>query len=229
MALTSPKMALRIWLNVTDAYDHGQLADNWSKVDFHDHTPGRGTLIPTEGLADASITQSKLAADVVTAFSSWKVVKANHSGTVPSGSGIGVYTVPTTAGGVGIVPRDAASNAFYIDPADYAITGRTTQFRLRGHVITNAVAPASNFTLALRPVATWGGASAVAPTVATLGVTDLLPTTAVVAPGATTTNNVVSPAATLTAGWYVITCTTSAATAAGSVVSLHSALQVRQS
>lgn len=51
---TSSKMGLRIWDNLLDNYDHEQLADNWAKVDAHDHTNGRGVLIPTEGLADAA-------------------------------------------------------------------------------------------------------------------------------------------------------------------------------
>ncbi len=51
----STKMGLRIWNLLTDPYDHEQLADNWQKVDAHDHSPGRGVLIPSEGLADELI------------------------------------------------------------------------------------------------------------------------------------------------------------------------------
>jgi hypothetical protein len=65
MALTTPKMGLRVWDQLTDPYDHNQLADNWAKVDFHDHTPGRGVQVPTEGIADASITIAKLDPAVV--------------------------------------------------------------------------------------------------------------------------------------------------------------------
>lgn len=62
MAFTTPKMGLRVWDNLNDPYDHDQLANNWAKVDFHDHTPGRGVQIPGEGLFDGSITSSKIAA-----------------------------------------------------------------------------------------------------------------------------------------------------------------------
>lgn len=60
MAFTSPKMGLKVWNQAADVYDHDQLADNWSKVDLHDHTLGRGVQIPTEGIADGAITNSKL-------------------------------------------------------------------------------------------------------------------------------------------------------------------------
>lgn len=61
MAITSPNMGLRIWNQNSDRYDHDQLADNWAKVDFHDHSPGRGQPIPTEAFLDGSITSAKLA------------------------------------------------------------------------------------------------------------------------------------------------------------------------
>jgi hypothetical protein len=60
MAFTSPKMSLRIWDRLNDDFDHDQLADNWSKVDQHDHTPGRGVQVPTEGIYDGAITYAKI-------------------------------------------------------------------------------------------------------------------------------------------------------------------------
>lgn len=59
-------MGLRVWNLLTDPYDHDQLADNWAKVDFHDHTPGRGTQIPTEGLFNGAVTTAKIADGGVT-------------------------------------------------------------------------------------------------------------------------------------------------------------------
>lgn len=228
MAITSPKMGLRIWTALKDAYDHSQLADNWSKLDFHDHSPGRGVLIPTEGLADASITQGKLASDVGGAFTSWKCIREGHSGTLAAGSTAGTYLIPTTGSSVAAVPQAAHSNAFYLDPADFAITGRTTQFRLRVSAVTNAVAPAVSITFGLRSVSTWGGASASIPTVATIGGSDVLPTAVLTTPGATTATSVVSPAGTLTAGWYVVAGTFTGTSAAGSIVGLQAVLQMRQ-
>lgn len=65
MAYTSTKMGLSVWDQPNDRYDHNQLADNWNKVDFHDHTLGRGVQIPTEGIADGAITNVKLDPSVV--------------------------------------------------------------------------------------------------------------------------------------------------------------------
>lgn len=53
-------MGLRVWNLLTDPYDHDQLADNMARIDAHDHSPGRGHPIPTEGYADASLTSVKL-------------------------------------------------------------------------------------------------------------------------------------------------------------------------
>lgn len=53
-------MGLRVWDQLGDRYDHQQLADNFNKIDFHDHTTGRGVRIPTEGIADGAITSAKL-------------------------------------------------------------------------------------------------------------------------------------------------------------------------
>lgn len=61
---TSAKMGLRIWNLLLDPYDHEQLADNWAKVDAHDHSPGRGVLIPTEGIAFEAISFPLLAASI---------------------------------------------------------------------------------------------------------------------------------------------------------------------
>lgn len=61
MAFTTPKLALRVWNLLSDPYDHDQLANNWAKVDLHDHTFGRGVQVPTDGLADGSVTSAKLA------------------------------------------------------------------------------------------------------------------------------------------------------------------------
>lgn len=61
---TSAKMGLRIWNLLLDPYDHEQLADNWAKVDEHDHSAGRGVLIPTEGIALEAVSFPLIAASV---------------------------------------------------------------------------------------------------------------------------------------------------------------------
>lgn len=57
-------MGLRIWNLLLDPYDHEQLADNWAKVDAHDHSPGRGVLVPTEGIAFEAISFPLIASSV---------------------------------------------------------------------------------------------------------------------------------------------------------------------
>lgn len=60
MATTSPNLGLKIWNLLTDPYDHAQLADNWAKVDEHDHSSGKGKQIPTGGIADGAVTAAKI-------------------------------------------------------------------------------------------------------------------------------------------------------------------------
>lgn len=61
MGRVSPNMGLRIWDNPADPYNSEQLAQNWAKVDQHDHSPGKGNRIGSEGIANGSITAEKLA------------------------------------------------------------------------------------------------------------------------------------------------------------------------
>lgn len=61
MAIVGPNIGLAIWNATSDLWNTGQLRDNWAKVEFHDHAPGRGLQIPTEGLRDGSVTAAKLA------------------------------------------------------------------------------------------------------------------------------------------------------------------------
>lgn len=63
--IVSPNMALAIWNLSTDPYDSSELADNLARLDEHDHGPGKGVLIGTNGLADGSVTAAKLAVDAI--------------------------------------------------------------------------------------------------------------------------------------------------------------------
>lgn len=59
--ITTPNLGLKVWNLTTDPYDSGQLADNWARVDEHDHASGRGKQIPTGGIEDGAVTAVKLA------------------------------------------------------------------------------------------------------------------------------------------------------------------------
>jgi len=57
-------MGLRVWDQAGDAYDHTQQANNWARVDYHDHTPGRGVQIPSDGIEPGAITAIHLSGDL---------------------------------------------------------------------------------------------------------------------------------------------------------------------
>lgn len=241
MALTSPHMALRIWNLITDLFDHDQLADNFAKLDLHDHTLGRGVQIPSDGIMDGAITATKLATalDPSPAYTTWKINR-HVGGSIPNGATIGTAYMLPLAPSSGVAIAGTASSAlgfpFYIDPAEFNVSGRTTVFRIRNTVLTNATAPASTFTFAIQPVATWnvgGPAAGTLGNVGTLGGQVVNSTAAVVAPaamsaGATTpASPVFSGEFQLSAGWYVASVTISVSNAAA-ITTGYTTLQYRQ-
>jgi hypothetical protein len=66
MAFTTPNMGLKVWNLVSDPYDHDQLAANFVKLDRHDHGANGGEQITTAGLADGSVTGTKIALNSIT-------------------------------------------------------------------------------------------------------------------------------------------------------------------
>jgi microcystin-dependent protein len=65
LTIVVSNIGLRIWNLGQDPYNHQQLADNFAKIDQHDHSPGRGRPLGTSALQDGSITLSKMAANSV--------------------------------------------------------------------------------------------------------------------------------------------------------------------
>lgn len=61
-----PAMGLIMWDQLTDPYDHVELASNMAKIDQHDHTPGRGIQLTTQSFAPESITSAQLANNSIT-------------------------------------------------------------------------------------------------------------------------------------------------------------------
>lgn len=59
---------------------------------------------------------------------------------------------------------------FYLDPADYAVTGLTTRYRLRVSLGTNATAPGTSFTYGLHTVTATAGAGGFFTTIASTAV-----------------------------------------------------------
>lgn len=77
MAITVPNLGLTVWNAPTDPYVSAQLAENWYRIDEHDHSPGKGRPLSgtsfSEGgvttalLVDGSVTTPKLGDTAVTA------------------------------------------------------------------------------------------------------------------------------------------------------------------
>jgi hypothetical protein len=67
MAFVSPRMSLKVWNAASDPYDHEQLADNFLKLDMHDHSPGRGTPIGGDGIRDGAIAANHFAPGALSA------------------------------------------------------------------------------------------------------------------------------------------------------------------
>lgn len=224
-------MGLTIWNQTSDPYDHDQLADNWMKVDYHDHTPGRGIQIPTEGIADRSITPIKLAAslpDPTGAYVSYKNVADLSSATAASPTA-GLKAVGRTSSvATQALPVSSNSIAVYVDPADYTVADRTTVFRLRALILNNLVAPGVNFTLGLYPVTGWTSTASNTMDVSTVGSAVVGSGFTINAPPASTSTGAVSTDFSLGAGYYIVGATLSGAAAAGSRPGFNVQLQVRQ-
>lgn len=60
MPFVSPRMSLKVWNASSDPYDHEQLADNFLKLDLHDHSQGRGSQIPGAGIQSGAITSDHI-------------------------------------------------------------------------------------------------------------------------------------------------------------------------
>lgn len=145
---TSPKLGLRIWNLLLDPYDHEQLADNWAKVDAHDHSPGRGVLIPTEGIAFEAINFPLLAASIfplATAFGGEMTISAEEGKILAGGPSLevketGIYEIALSLTGAneeadsntleGYISKGATKEAFHLFSWGSADTGHvaTTNF-----------------------------------------------------------------------------------------------------
>lgn len=66
MALNTVNMGLAAWDQPSDPFDYQALANNWTAIDEHNHIPGKGVRIPTDGIANSAITSIKIANIAVT-------------------------------------------------------------------------------------------------------------------------------------------------------------------
>lgn len=158
------------------------------------------------------------------------------AGQLASGSLAGTYLLTPgliTAGPEAVTAAGSTKSGnapFYLKASELpAVAGLAPKMRLRAGVINNATAPAINFVFGLRAVATYGGAASAAPTVATVGASDVTGSsvtfTSPAAAGAATADSAdFTPPAD---GWYVLTCTTSGTLPATCISSLHAQVDLR--
>lgn len=66
ISFVTPRMSLKVWNSSSDPYDHEQLADNFLRLDQHDHTPGRGAQITGASIAEGSITSAHIFPGAIT-------------------------------------------------------------------------------------------------------------------------------------------------------------------
>ncbi len=103
MASTTPNMGLRRWDQPADLFSYTELANNWTAVDNHDHTPGKGLQIPTAGIANLAVDSAKLASDAVTTA---KIAAAQVTGVKVAGNTL-------TAANMGRDADTPAAGAFH--------------------------------------------------------------------------------------------------------------------
>lgn len=125
---------------------------------------------------------------------------------------------------IGAVNTAFAFNPIVVDLTEYAVPGKSTLFRIRSSLMTNAVAPATTLTVGLYPITSRGGASAAAPFVASVGAA--VGSSAYVSPLANDWNNRLTGDFALTADAYVLAITLSGSTAINSGFNVRARLQV---
>lgn len=67
MSHVTPNMNLTGWNLITDTFNHTELDDNWTAIDNHDHSTGKGTQIPEDGIGSLAVTNGKIATNAVDA------------------------------------------------------------------------------------------------------------------------------------------------------------------
>lgn len=65
MSNITPNMGLVRWNESGDPYDHTQLSGNWTSLDEHNHTSGKGVQIPTGGIVNEAIIGEKIANETI--------------------------------------------------------------------------------------------------------------------------------------------------------------------
>jgi hypothetical protein len=131
MAQVTPNMQLTVWNLSSDTYNYEQLADNFIKIDQHDHN-AIGKKIGSGALLDGSVTSGKLAADSVTsnAIAADSVGSSAIASNAVGSSEIADNAVTTT--------KIATGNTYGIQTANIA-DGVVTRIKLASGLVPNLV------------------------------------------------------------------------------------------
>jgi hypothetical protein len=211
----------------------------WTELDGNDPLVIEQVNVPLEEAAtDLTSVESDVAAvatDLENALAPWADVARRYASMLASnftadryaflGSSSDIAAPAVASGGTHTLTGSAIRGTpITFDPADYAVSGRTTTIRILGRVITMDTAPARDFTFILYPLVIASGASQVSVTFGTQVVS-----AAVLSPAATAiASRVVSATvAAPAAGLYALACNVNGAMAASSVVAVEAALQIR--
>jgi hypothetical protein len=161
MPTTTPNMALSI--PVTDETNYPTtVSDSLTTVDSHDHSPGKGVLIPAEGLESDSVTTAKIVDGAVTtpkiadnAVTAAKIAAAAVGGGLTGGGGtaISIATGGVTAAKIGASAVETAKIA------DQNVTHAKLQAPnyVQGSTTTTSVTSTSETTVLTAPAITTQG------------------------------------------------------------------------
>jgi hypothetical protein len=129
MAVTTPNLGLRKWDQQADPFSYTELANNWSLIDVHDHTTGKGVQVPTNGLVNAAVTNSKLAnlavdtgklADLSVTGAKVAANTLSYTNLAKDGSGPGVGSFSAYLAGAATV---ATAGTLILDTLEWDLSG----------------------------------------------------------------------------------------------------------
>lgn len=151
----------------------------------------------------------------------WETLMFNSSN-LPASSAAGTYLL--SIGSAAVISTAALTGGiplFHLDPAQYAVTGKTLQLRVVGHTLTTSTAPATTFTFGLHQIT---AVAALSPTVSAAVAGS---TAAIATPAINTMTGAYGAAFTMpAAGTYVLAVAITPTMAAGAT-QVRSMLQMR--
>lgn len=86
-----------MWDQSGDNYNHEQLAANFARIDFHDHTNGRGVQLTTESISPGAIDKTLLALEAVQLTNLSPEIQSKLSSAVTGNSALKVTVGTGTA------------------------------------------------------------------------------------------------------------------------------------